>query len=192
MQARIIVPTGLLVAVGIAMAIGLEGLTEEAARIVVRFTAKLALTMLCIAFSASALRRLFPHPWTRALVRYRRGFGLSFALSHLTHLAALIMLGVFFPRPFLGELDALLLLGGGLAYFFLLALAITSTDAAQMRLGKKWRQLHLVGSWYILIIFTQSYVPRALVDIAYLPFVLMLAATVLLRVMAWRKKTRNR
>ena len=187
MQSRVLVPIGLLLTANVAAAIGLEGLSEEAARIVVRFTAKLALVMLCVAFSASALRRLFPHPWTRALVRYRRGFGLSFALSHLTHLAGLITLAIFFPTPFVNEVEPIVLLGGVPAYAFIVALAVTSTDAAQARLGKRWRQLHLAGSWYVLIIFTQSYLFRALVDITYLPYVLMIAATILLRFAAWRK-----
>ena len=37
----------------------------EGVRMVIRFTARSSLTLFCLAFSAAALARLWPNPWTR-------------------------------------------------------------------------------------------------------------------------------
>ncbi len=46
----------------------------------------------------------------------------------------------------------------------LYAMALTSTDGWQRRLGKWWRRLHSVGIYYLWFIFTASYAGRALGD----------------------------
>ncbi len=93
-------------------------------------------------------------------------------------------------------LDATTLVGGGLAYLFTAAMAFTSNDASVRALGRKgWRRLHLVGSWYIWIVFAQSYLPRAARDPDYLPAALLVLAipalrsTVFLRRRAARPQT---
>ena len=52
------------------------------------------------------------------------------------------------------------LIGGGLGYALILAMALTSTDAAQRAMGRWWKRLHRVGIWYVFLIFAQSYAGR--------------------------------
>jgi DMSO/TMAO reductase YedYZ heme-binding membrane subunit len=156
-------------------------------RTVVRHSAKIALLCFAAAFSASSLHSLFPSRTSRYLLGNRRMLGLSFALSHGLHLAALVALGLWFPDPFVGTLDAVTLVGGGIAYLFVLLMAATSWDGAVRALGpKRWRLLHTIGGWYIWTVFTQSYLPRALADVSYAPFAALLLAAAGLRIARWR------
>jgi len=168
----------LLAAAGVA-----AGWSEESVRIVIRWTAKIAVVLFAAAFSASSLRSFWRSDATRFLLIDRRRLGLSFALAHSVHLIALIVLGVAFPSPFLDDLSLVTVLGGGLAYVFMFAMAATSNDASVRKLGPVgWRRLHTIGSWYIWAIFTQSYVPRALVDPTAIPFAALLFGVLGLRV----------
>lgn len=168
------------------------GWSEESVRIVVRWTAKIAVVLFAMAFSASALRTFWRVDWTRWLMLNRRQLGLGFALAHTVHLLALVCLGVAFPTPFVDELNAVTLVGGGLAYVFVFAMAATSNDASVRWLGaRRWRLLHTLGGWYIWVVFTQSYVPRALVEPAYVPFASLLFFVLGMRV-ARRLRERGR
>jgi DMSO/TMAO reductase YedYZ heme-binding membrane subunit len=181
---------------GIMLALGFLrlGWSEEGVRSAVRSTAQVAVVCFVLAFSASSLRVLLRSPSSAWMLANRRHLGLSFAFAHTVHLLALIALALFFPEPFMSELNAVTLVGGGLAYVFLFALAITSNDASVARLGRRrWRLLHLVGSYYIWLIFFQSYAPRALAEPFYVPFGLLLLAAPSLRIARWardRKRTR--
>ena len=182
----------------LAVVIGLRGhlgggpaFDEAALRILVRSSARLAVALFLAAFVASSLQRLLKRPWTAWLLRQRRYLGVGFAFVHLFHLGTLIVLGWNFAdsRPRL--LDPVGLAGGGLAYLFLVLLALTSLDGARRRIGpRRWTMLHKMGSWYIWIIFTQSYVPRALADPFYVPFGLALVLAPILRLAAMRKSSR--
>jgi len=175
--------TAFALAVLLVAAGWVAGFSEESVRIVVRWTAKIAVLAFAAAFSASSLRLFWRSETTRFLVKNRRRMGLSFALAHTVHLIALIVLGVAFPSPFLDDLSIVTLVGGGLAYVFMFAMAATSNDASVRALGPvRWRRLHTIGGWYIWAIFTQSYLPRAVVDPAALPFVLLLLGVLVLRI----------
>ena len=55
------------------------------------------------------------------------------------------------------------LVGGTLAYLWIAAMALTSTDAALARLGAaRWRRLHGWGMHYLWAIFTVGYLGRVL------------------------------
>ena len=178
------------VVVLVVVAFLIAGWSEEAIRLVIRWTAKIGVVLFAAAFSASSLRELWNVTGTRWLRTNRRGLGLSFAWVHTTHLAALVALGVNFPDPFSAETSRLTLVGGGLGYVFMFAMAATSNDAAVRRLGpKRWRRLHTVGGWYIWVIFAQSYLPRAVLEY---PQYLFLAALTLavpaVRLARWRRR----
>jgi DMSO/TMAO reductase YedYZ heme-binding membrane subunit len=112
---------------------------------------------------------------SRWLLVNRRGIGLGFALAHSVHLAALVVIALAFPHPFVDELNVVTLLGGGLVYVFIFAMAATSNDRSVRHLGeKRWRLLHTAGSWYIWLIFAQSYLPRAFSELLYSPFAILL------------------
>lgn len=159
----------------VSAALAIAGASEEGIRIVVRHTAKGALLLFLAAFSASSLHALWPSAFSRWALKNRRWLGLSFALVHLSHLFALVALGIAHPDPFLGDLDGATLAGGGLAYLFVVLMAATSWNGAVHFLGAgRWRALHTVGSWIIWLIFFQSYLGRAVSDPFYVPFVALL------------------
>lgn len=177
----LVVTAGLLVLMTIG-ALAFAGWSEEAVRSVVRSTAKLAVVLFSAAFSASSLQGLFAGIGPAWLLANRRPLGLAFAMSHSLHLLALLTLGLAFPEPFVSGLNAVTLIGGGIAYGFMFAMAATSTDAAVRRMGRKhWARLHTVGGWYIWLIFLQSYLPRAIADPLYVPFAALLLAVLGLR-----------
>ncbi|WP_371432553.1 hypothetical protein [Novosphingobium sp.] len=130
--------------------------STEGWQLAARWTARAGFPLLILTYSASSLARLWPGPETRALLRERRYWGLGFAACHMIHLAALItflrLSGTQRPLP--------TLLGGGLAYVLLIAMALTSTDAAMRRLGKGWKRLHTFGIHWLWFIFAFSYVGR--------------------------------
>lgn len=123
----------------------------------VRESARFSTAYFGTAFAASSLHGLWPRPWTTWLRGRRRAIGLSFAWVMTVHLAGIAALAVFYPDPFLVDRGLVTWLGGGTAYFFIYALAFTSSDRAQRMLGlSAWRRLHKVGSWVIWIVFTET------------------------------------
>ncbi|MBW2274892.1 MAG: hypothetical protein JRG96_16620 [Deltaproteobacteria bacterium] len=190
-QSSIILFVAVVLAAFVACAVALQGWSEETIRLVVRASARSSIVLFSLAFSASGLQTLFPSRASAYLLRNRRYVGLSFALSHSVHLAALVTLGVAFPAPFVDELDSLTLIGGGIAYVFIYAMAITSSDAAVRMLGgARWRLLHRVGSWYIWAIFVQTYLPLAVQGAGFLAPVALTLLAALLRFARSRRERR--
>lgn len=178
---------GLLLVTVVIFALG--AWSQDAVRVWIRATARTSVTLFLMAFAASSLRHFWPAPATSWLLRNRRYVGVSFAISHALHLAALITLGVAFPEPFVEELDVVTVAGGGMAYVFIAAMTATSFDRTAAWLGpRRWKLLHRVGAWYVWLIFVQSYVPRALIEsAAYAPVVLALLGVGALRLAAARR-----
>ncbi len=145
--------TGAIFVMGLAFAI--HGLGQEGWQIATRWTARYALLPFVLVFAASELVRYVEGP-VQQLLRNRRGLGLSFAASHLIHAGAIV--GLYFK---LGKLPSVLtLVGGGLAYLFIVAMAVTSTDVARRVMGPWWQHLHRWGLRYVWLIFFQSYLGR--------------------------------
>jgi DMSO/TMAO reductase YedYZ heme-binding membrane subunit len=180
---------------GGAMAVGwLTGRdTVEGANLAARWTARAALPLFLIAYCASSLRTLWPNALTGALVRRRRQWGLAFALAHFIHFVALALnIWVFGPSR-----APETLIGGGLAYALIAAMAVTSNDAAVRAMGPWWRWLHRIGIHYVWLIFTISYVSRTVhIDPAYhatgLIFAPLMFAALAVRLAAWRKRRGKR
>ena len=123
------------------------GTDEAGLRMLIRATARSSVVVFVLAFSASSLRRLWRGDATAWLLRNRRQLGVSFALSHFVHLAAILEASLRFPG-FRAEVQWLTIVFGGLAYVFIAAMAATSFDRSAAWLGpRRWRQLHLLGSW---------------------------------------------
>jgi hypothetical protein len=164
-----------------AVALAAAGPGEEGLRALVRSTARSSIVLFIAAFAASSLRRLWPTPASAWLLRNRRYVGLSMAVSHAGHLAALVALAVA-SEPARGEMGATTLVGGGVGYAFLAAMAATSSDRAVARLGRaRWRTLHLTGSWVLWAIFALSYLPRAFTSAGYVPLAALVLAGAALR-----------
>ena len=133
---------------------------EAGLRLMIRTSGRISLLVFSIAFAAAPLVRLFRNRATTWIRRNRRSLGLVFAWSQLLHLSGLFALGVWYPQDFLPYLGWVTIGGGGLAYFFTFAMAATSSDRAQQAMGfTRWRRLHLVGAWWIWVVFLQTMNP---------------------------------
>ncbi|MDB5532821.1 MAG: hypothetical protein JWO28_1136 [Hyphomicrobiales bacterium] len=161
------------------------GFSVESIRAVIRLTAQMSLLLFCIAFSASALARLWPYAATQFLRTYRRQFGLAFAFSHGVHAIALVTFARMSPSQFQQATDVPMFIFGGLAYLFILAMAITSFDQTAAWLGaRRWRLLHMIGAYDIWITFMAAEGKRAVLSVSYWPYVALLLIVLALRLSA--------
>lgn len=126
----------------------------EGLRLVIRATARSSLVLFALAFTAGAMAELAPGNFTHWQSRNRRYLGVSFAVSHFIHLAALVTLARLDPQLFWQLTTLANVVLAGTAYLLLAAMTATSFDRTAAWLGaRKWRVLHLVGGWYIWISF---------------------------------------
>lgn len=142
----------------LAMLAGLEaGATQlESWHLAARWTARIGFPIFLLTYLASSLVRLSPAPRSRALARDRRWWGLGFAGSHTVHLVALIIATSLTPQP----RTFASLVPGGVAYVFILAMALTSSNGAMRAMGRNWNRLHTAGTHVIWLIFTLAYAKR--------------------------------
>ena len=169
----------LVVIAASAATLGMQGAGEEGLRAVIRLTARTSFVLFNAAFAASALARRWPGGLTHWLVANRRQVGVSFAVSHLVHLAAILALtryAVLFDDP------AVII--AVLGYVAIAAMTVTSFDRTAAWLGpRRWRRLHLTAGWFIWGVFLASYLPRTILESpTYAPFVVVLLAVLVLRV----------
>jgi DMSO/TMAO reductase YedYZ heme-binding membrane subunit len=137
-------------AIGAGLASGSD--LHEGWNLAARWTARVSFPFFILTFIASALVRLYPSAWTRALLRDRRWWGLGFAAAFLAHLAALLVnnwLRDNFPPASLSD-------PGPYVYLLLLAMVLTSTNAARKRMGGWWKLLHRLGMWAYWAVFAIS------------------------------------
>ncbi|MEE4202998.1 MAG: ferric reductase-like transmembrane domain-containing protein [Halieaceae bacterium] len=164
--------------------------TVEQWQLASRYTAQVSFPLFIVTFVASSLVRLFPSHATQALMRQRRWWGLGFAACFFLHLAALLVYnGLRDNLPPVGVFDR-----GVIAYAVLLAMVLTSTKAAQQKLGRWWRLLHSVGMWGFFFIFVVAFYLDALLKFelpAFEPFsepyTLTGIVALALRIGAWLK-----
>ncbi|MFN9579840.1 MAG: hypothetical protein ACK56H_07175 [Novosphingobium sp.] len=179
---------GMVVGLG-SLYLGLTlGASEpEAWNLAARYTARVGLPIFLLTYAASSLLRLAPSPTTKALVRDRRWWGLAFAFTHTVHFGALYM--AVTTRG-----DSLSLLApGAVAYLAILAMALTSSDAAMKALGANWKRLHRTGIHVIWLVFTLAYakrIPEAETMITGLVGTALCLLAAGLRLAAWRKTRR--
>ncbi|WP_105384173.1 hypothetical protein [Neorhizobium alkalisoli] len=190
---RLIALVASIILLLLAAAAGWTAGTAEAARMVIRWTARLSLILFLMAFTASAMVRLAPGAYTIWQRRNRRYLGLSFALSHFVHLGAILTLASVDPDLFWKLTNLVTILAGGLAYVFIAAMAASSFDriAAAMG-GRLWRGVHRFGAWYIYISFIFTFGKRAVMDAAYLPAMVLIAAALFVRLLAYVQTSRSR
>ena len=148
-----------------------------------------AVVLFSLAFAASALNRLWPR--TRWLLRNRRYVGVSFAVSHGFHLAAIVTLAVVeTPARFFTETGTAALVAGGLAYVLIAVMVATSFDRTAAWLGRRrWKVLHRTGMFALGGFFLLSFVASAILrGPIYLPFAGVIAGAWIVRVIAWRRR----
>ena len=148
-----------LIVVGLMVNFGLAGWEAPAITDAIDATGRVSLILFSIAFTSSSVESFWPSSLSRWTLRNRRWIGLSFASSHFIHLGLIISMTVFFPDPFVREQSMAQWVFGGLAYAFVMLMALTSTDQAQHWMGmKNWKRLHFVGSHWIWTLFLLTYV----------------------------------
>jgi methionine sulfoxide reductase heme-binding subunit len=163
----------------------IAGVNERGLHLVIRSTAQTSFALFLGAFAAAALLKLWPSRFSKWLRRNRRYVGVSFAASHILHAIAIIALASITGGGSLGETPVPELVGGGLAYAFILAMAATSSDKAVSLMGaRRWSLLHAVGMYYIWLIFMFSYGGRAVSSIYYAPPALLLLIAMGMRLLA--------
>lgn len=175
----------LLSAVAVGAALLHTAVAADQALLAARWTARAAVPVFLVVYLARPLHRLRPSAVTRKLLKYRRQWGLAFALAMSIHLGALLVnILVFRPRG-LGEIAA-----GMAAYAMIYVMAATSNRWSVKRLGRWWPRIHRAGLHYIWLIFFGGRVLRGFgEDPAYfaeariMAVVLLIAA--LIRLAAW-------
>jgi DMSO/TMAO reductase YedYZ heme-binding membrane subunit len=162
------------------------GANVETARLLVRLTGRTSLVFFCLAFGAAALARVMPGPLTAWLTANRRYLGLSFVVSHLIHAGALFAFARLDPAQFSGATNPAMFIGGGLGYLFVLLMGATSFDRTAALLGpRRWRLLHLIGGYYLSVIFLQTEAKRT-ADPSHWPYLGLVVAVLALRIFAGR------
>lgn len=163
----------------------------ESLRFLIRFTARISIVIFSMAFVASSCVYLWPHSdFFRWLAKNRRHVGISFAITHLFHLLAIIALAFIDTEKFLATTTWVTFIFGGLVFVFIIFMLITSFEKpAAMLSAKQWKWLHKTGSYGIWIVFMVSYLGRVIaMQWIYLFPTLLSLATVTVRYLAWKKK----
>jgi len=151
-------------------------------RLGISFTAQYSLALFSIGFIATSLQ-LFPkNQLTMWIRKNRRYLGLSFATSHLVHGLIIFVLYLMDPDLFQQIVSPLSKVFGGIGFFAIFILAMTSSDYAIKKIGfQRWKNIHRFGVYYIWFIFLASYLPRALSFSIYWPVVFFLVSCLGLR-----------
>jgi sulfoxide reductase heme-binding subunit YedZ len=165
----------------------------EGIRLVIRATARASLVLFVLAFTASALVDLAPSDATRWQRRNRRYLGVSFAVSHAIHLAALVGLATLDRALFWKLTNPANIVLAGAAYLFIAAMTATSFDRTAAWLGpRRWRLLHLIGGWYIWVSFAVAVGKRLPLDRVYWPMAALVLAAAIVRLVAMFRRNRRR
>ncbi len=182
-------PIGVLVfsAAGTIVAVVAGGWTEETVRLLVRLSARLSVLLFLVSFVAEAVRVFNGSQSVQRTAERTAEFFLAFTASHLYHLAVLVALAVWFPDPFVRETQALTVIGGGLAYVFMVAIAAAIVIRQRFPRGF----LASVGVYYIWVVFTRAYSYRVDDSPVYvLIFALLIVAFVVRLAAHWRSRRR--
>ncbi len=155
-----LIVVGSLLLLGILLVV--EGWTEEGVRQIIRWTARISITCFLIAFGGAAFHKMVLNSFSFWVFRNRKYWGISFAILHLIHLSALVVLQQVF-HPVFTKAAASSLVAGGIAYFFLVAMLLTSFERFSSYLtNKQWKLLHTIGGYWIFGIFFSSHFKRVL------------------------------
>lgn len=177
-----------------ALILTLDADLAEGLRAIIRATARSSFVLFLAAFVASSLTTLVPNDFTRRLMRERRYIGLSFAFSHLVHLAAIFAYGAL-DAQFWPARSVLANLPGTIGYVFIALLALTSFRYASKRMSAAaWKRLHTAGMWVIAAIFGYSFFKRIpTMSVLYaIPFSMLCAAIAVRLVGKWAQADKRR
>lgn len=177
-----------------ALILVLDADLAEGLRTLIRATARTSFVLFLAAFVASSLTTLVPNDFTRRLMRERRYVGLSFAFSHLVHLAAIFAYGAFDAQFWPGR-SALANLPGTIGYVFIALLALTSFRYVSRHISAAaWKRLNTTGIWVIAAIFGYSFFKRipTMSALYAIPFSMLCAAVAVRLVGKWAQANKRR
>jgi len=158
------------------------GWTETANREIIRWSARVSFVCFCLAFAANGLHQVAKNSLSFWVLMNRKHLGISFAISHYIHLAALGILQYVF-HPVFTLADDTSLLAGGLAYLFMTLMFLTSFERFASYLTKQqWKWLHVIGGSWIWIVFMSTYFKRALTEPLHWIYIAILLVVLGLRV----------
>lgn len=159
--------------------LGIEGTGEAGLRMVIRATARTSVLLFAVVFAASSLVQSIPNRITRWLLAKRRYLGVSVAISHSLHLAAIVAVALQFGTI---NFDWGTVVLGGSAFILLWSMALTSSDAAVAWMGRaRWKWLHWIGMYYVWIAFFRAYLGRAPTSGGYTLLTALLVAVLAIR-----------
>jgi len=148
------VPLALMgLAAGLVTVLGVDfvhGLDRHGLLLATRYTARVSFVFFMAVYLARPLAEATQAALPIAMLRQRRGLGVSFAMAHSVHLAALL---AYFTLT-TAKAPLVIALIGGFGYVLLLLMALTSNTPAQRALGARWKALHTVGLHTLWTIFT--------------------------------------
>ena len=159
---RLVAVATVLIAAGVILTLLLIPDPEQAWRSAIRLTARSSAVLFLLAFGAAAAATLWPGKFTRWMRGNRRYLGLSLAASHTIH--AFTFLSLAGQSQLLADqvLPKGMVVLGSIGYFFIYALAATSSNKAQAILGMRWwRRLHVVGTHWLWLQFLISFIKHA-------------------------------
>lgn len=166
------------------------GTDEAGLRELVRATARASFAVFLVVYVAGPLRRLWPSPASRWLVRNRRHLGLTFAWAHGLHALAIGMLATLLGDAF--RVPLLTTAGGGTAYALLAVMTLTSNDRSVRALGpRRWKALHRAGIHVLWLAFAFDWTGLAAESPAYLPLAGLAWGAAALRLAALRTRSRS-
>ena len=156
---------------------------ETTNRQAIAMSARVGVILFCLAFVASSLHFFSKNSFTWWLRMNRKYIGISFAVLHLIHLFFLIVLQYNF-HPVFDQAKTISLLGGGLAYLFVVLMLLTSFSFFSKYLSpKQWIFLHTAGGYWVWYIFIRSYVRKLTFgDYEFIPIALLLVAVIFFRI----------
>jgi len=160
-------------------------------RLLIGFNWRLSAPYFLLAFSASALQRLFPCAFTRWLLANRRYFGLAFASVAAWQLATIVYLGTHFHAELADIHSDSFQYVEDLIFVMLILMSVTSFRPVNRHMRPTtWRRLHSTGIYLLGGLFTVNFLYSTVnaTDITYLAITSAFALAWGLRTSVWWRR----
>jgi sulfoxide reductase heme-binding subunit YedZ len=163
-----------------------EGISE-----MIQMSVRCTIPLLYLAFSASALKALYPSLFTKWLLRNRRSLGIAYAASMAWQLFFILWMWTghweYYTEEVYSLEDIIFQVGG---YSFIFLMTITSFIPVRRRMSLlQWRVLHKTGIYFLWYTVFSTYLYELFYydDVQIIDYLFATAglAAYLLRVAAW-------
>lgn len=164
----------------------------------IRVSVRCSLPLLILAFTASALNRLWPCEASAWLLRNRKYLGLAFSAVMLWQILFIVLLISTGARLFPPGPAAMFIVSDLIGYTLLLSMTVTSFEMFRNRMSPvAWKRLHRTGIYYIWVIYLYSF-PIGIyfsrdnhMEVAGYGFLFFITlAAGILRLLAWGKDSK--